>query len=352
MQQGSEWLGRRRPSLRRKRRRFDCPYRLADPSDMMPGHVWELATEWCSLRDVLVLSTCSISWRNLAEARLLPQHLRQLFGTGAVDSFVMALPQRLSWALFARDALCFCSETPREGHPLPSPPMRRLDCRVALDRCPEASAQDRFGNVTLLNRLRIDPSKLTGQLYFEFFVGSNTSGNVLVGLMRDRAPEQMCRRQRLPNTSSVPEIRRPLTFAVCANTGEIFVEGKQFTTTRKGAAAIDAPVTDNHRSPLVVGIQVNRHSKNQVRLAFFVQRVRNEGEIVDSHPCKCEMIVPVVVTAFRQNECLRFGVEMCVQLCDRSDWVTVRGPRPGPPAPTDYHIVLHGPCSNARQIPA
>lgn len=360
---------------------------LIPACEMVPAHVWARAAEWCSLREVLLLAACSQQWLAICEGQLIPQSLRQRFGARAVSTISASSKRHRSWARLAGDALCFDTPAARNGRPRA---VHRLHCGDLLARARQAFwadgvdfddelAQDRFCNVTVLNNLRIDPNSLTDELYFEFFVGLNSNGNLLVGLMTEKLPEA---KENLPGVpegsgvvgaqpgamevdaacdrSSAPALRRPLTFAVCANTGELYVEGKRFTTTRKGALAVERPALDDHPSPLVVGVQISRHSAHRcVRVAFFVQRVHDRaGALAQPSPIgadaggseevtpgvACEMTMPRIVTAVRSDECLRLGVEMCTQFSDHGDWVVARGPRPTPPRPTYFHVAMNVPC--------
>jgi len=136
---------------------------------------------------------------------------------------------------------------------------------------------------------------------------------------------------------TITALRRPLTFAVCANTGELYVEGRQITTTSKGVVDSgngNSGTGGSARAPLVVGIQVYHDAvSGYCRIAFFIQRFDANGNRTSS-----EMVVPHLYTPLTWGDNIRFGVEMCVQSADRGDWVQARGFRPSPPAPTWVHM--------------
>jgi len=235
---------------------------------------------------------------------------------------------------------------------------------------------DSCGNLTVLSPLRIPVQILQHEnVYWEVHVGANANGNVLVGVMSDyggiRRPSQVvddppldargctpvstpaCRERASGNNQERLVLRslciepspcpartslqtgpdprcwrsalntrdmlgQPLTFAVCANTGEVYVEGRQVTTTPRGREP--ANLSKSSAGGVVVGVLMYQQG-HCCRFAFTIQSKDKTEPVV-------EMVLPHLHTPLAWDETVAFGVEFCVQSQDQDDWVEVIGPRP------------------------
>jgi len=256
--------------------------------------------------------------------------------------------------------------------------------RLGRDFQQEHLIKDPYANVTVLCDLWVPAHIVRDKdLIWEIHVGNNTNGNVLVGIMSDRdiccdelreqlapleapllrqhhqsalkqsesaghtlmpradssilravasqGPRKRARLHRDDPAHTHPyceeTFSKPLTFSMCANTGELYYVGRQITATARGvddsrsrilgsSAALDS--RKDGRSPL--SIFVHMHSRDQeCRFAFFVQR---GGNLEPS-----QAVFPHFSTPMSSTERFSFGVEFCTQAHDRADWVEMRGPR-------------------------
>lgn len=452
----------------------DYPSHLKAPMQRIHRHLWGHVAQWWVLDDISNLKGASKEWLEVAEASLLPWHIREVYGDVAVD---VKLCGSHTWMRYARELSSFSVPSTIHGNPVTK---KRISCGEVLDGArasfrhrgqdfdKEVLEQDRYCNLTVLGSPKV-PVAVASQrtIYWEVHIGSNVNGNVLVGFTsnlkpssedtnteyntqrdecadprdedeseeaqrtpgrkwkgRKEEPSSLRQRQRCENNcqtdnpssthrgyssnsraddwdggenkdnpkSHWPEnqsedqsisrpltragvlvlhdscrkvssprhsqaddmhsnLLRPLSFAVCANTGELYVEGRQITTTQKGS--MDEVKGAAPRAPLVVGVMVQyAKSMGLCRVAFFVQRLQKVKKIVGEEPgdrtagtdeppieeTKCEMVVPHLFMPLGNTDGVRFGVEMCLQPGDRGDWVEVLGFREKPPCPTSLHV--------------
>lgn len=139
-------------------------------------------------------------------------------------------------------------------------------------------------------------------------------------------PTHSARREtQCSSLNPVAVLTRPLTYAVCANTGELFVEGQQITTTERGLQetelVYDVALSQrraSQRAPVVVGIfmQVEDHN---VSFSFSIDREAGEAG------ARVEKVFPDIFAHADNDVIITFGVEMCLQPCDHTDWVEARG---------------------------
>lgn len=369
-----------------------------------PAHVWSHAAAWCGIEELLVLGQCSRRWREVVEANLLPKAVRRDCGASVFELKGSTFPN-VSWSNFSRSLFSLALPTTGgRGARRTSRVACHQLLQAATETLAEDGQaltqilqHDACGNLTILSPLRVPVQSIECHaLYWEVLIGSNANGNVLVGVMSDyggirhpttqsnppsnhtsaaAAPSSALCSPRHPTSHALLALRslcictdhttcltpspppksearrvalgpkgilgRPLTFAVCANTGEVYVEGRQITTTSRGKMDTQhrlrqpaegggmggekssqqegAGGTANTRTPVAVGVLMYREG-DRCRFAFTLQHKDSDSPAV-------EMVLPHLYTPLAWDETMSFGVEMCVQPNDQEDWVQVVGPR-------------------------
>uniref|UniRef100_A0A7S2SSC1 F-box domain-containing protein n=1 Tax=Rhizochromulina marina TaxID=1034831 RepID=A0A7S2SSC1_9STRA len=163
------------------------------PLGCLPTHLFSHAAEWCDLASLLKLGQCSQMWSSVTEAYLLPSAVHRDCGVAVYELKPLTAPDQ-TWANYVQSLLTLALPA---ANAIGSRRRERVTCRQVLHAATRALAKDgqnlcqvlqhdMCGNLTVVSPFRVPVQSIRHHaLYWEVYVGSNTNGNVFIGIMSD-----------------------------------------------------------------------------------------------------------------------------------------------------------------------